>query len=155
MTSSWPEWDAYADTHVDVWLPDGAQAVLRRADGGESDSSAWPYSPNTVAWILTACNPRSVLLDEQVNTERHDLLRDQLVEAGCVPYDTVGRDATSDWVEPGVLVVGEVGELILNLAHEWEQNAVFRWTPDALAIVGVLQPGEHTMPWVLELAKPI
>ena len=70
--------------------------------------------------------------------------------SSCVAKLLKQRDANSDWLEPGFLVVGEVGELIWNLAHAWEQNAVFRWTPDVLAIVGVLQPGEHTMPWVLE-----
>ena len=153
MTLSWSEWDAYAETLVEVSLPDGAQAILRRADVSANDSLVWPYNPNIEAWIITACNPRSVLLDEQVNAERHDQLRGQIVEAGFVPYDTVGRDANSDWLEPGFLVVGEVGEFIWNLALAWEQNAVFRWTPDALAIVGVLQPGEHTRPWVLELAN--
>ena len=81
MTSSWPDWDAYADTLVDVSLPDGAQVILRRADVDVDDSLVWPYSPNVEAWIITACNPRSVLLDEQVNAERHEQLRGQIVEA--------------------------------------------------------------------------
>jgi len=53
MTSSWPEWDANADTLIYVSLPDGVQAILRRADVGANDSLVWPHSPNAETWIVS------------------------------------------------------------------------------------------------------
>ena len=38
MTSSWPEWDAHADTLIGVSLPDGVRAILRHADAGANES---------------------------------------------------------------------------------------------------------------------
>ena len=57
-------WSAYLATVIDVTLPDGTRRVVEQAR--EQSPQPWPFD-EPVAWILTACNPRSVSLAPEVN----------------------------------------------------------------------------------------
>lgn len=138
-------WAAYLTTVIDVTLPDGT----RRLVGQVPDPSAgeWPFS-DRVAWILTACNPRSVVLAPEVNAERHRQLSQHITDLGLIGYPNCGYDPDDPtWNEAGYTIVGSEEATVCALAREWEQNAVFRWAPDGFELVGVLLPGRNQHGW--------
>ena len=76
--------------------------------------------------VLTAFNPRSMLLPRKVNDGRHSVLRDLLilgcyrVEA-CVGYE---EDPDSTWREPGWLVHGMDRDEAVAFGRVFRQNTI-------------------------------
>lgn len=141
-------WTAYLRTQVRVALPDGGEALLTQADHGVHGD--WPFGDADHAWIITACNPRSVELPEQENLARHEALGRELHDAGATAYVTTGFDpADSGWHEPGYVVPALADDEAEVLARRWEQNALFHWEPERFSLVGVLMPGDAHHGWTL------
>ena len=146
MTCDTYPWNAYAQTHVEAYLPDGEIKTLEQVDG---EVGEWPFSENEV-WILTACNPRSVQLTETENADRHKALGKQIEELGLPHFYTRGfdpKESENQWSEDGYAVVGNYRDVVMKLAEEWEQNAVFVWEPHLWTILGVLEKGECKSGW--------
>ena len=137
-------WAAYEATHLHV-LPDGETEFVVTSTTADT-VDPWPFESDDV-WVITACNPRSKLLDDDVNSERHEQLREVLTTAGYHPIESVGRQPDGDWQEEGFVVPGIDEETVTRFALQFEQNAVFHWTPSSWSIHGVLQPGRHTIGW--------
>lgn len=76
--------------------------------------------------ILTAFNPRSMLLPRKVNDSRHSVLRDMLilgcyrVEA-CVGYE---EDPEGKWREPSWLVHGMDRDEAISFGRVFRQNTI-------------------------------
>ncbi|MCX6459977.1 MAG: DUF3293 domain-containing protein [Actinobacteria bacterium] len=139
-------WSEYALTLLDVLPADKPSFTATAAEPGQSDE--WPFATAEV-WVITACNPGSVAFDEAENAQRHEQMRQLLLEAGVTPVETVGRQSGGMWKEEGFLIEGMAGDDVINLARQFGQNAVFHWTPSQWVIVGVLQPGRWEMGWRL------
>ena len=76
--------------------------------------------------ILTACNPRSMLLPRKVNDARHAVLRDLLVLGcyrveQCVGYE---EDPESTWREPSWLVHGMDRDEAISFGRVFRQNTI-------------------------------
>lgn len=138
-------WAAYLATVVDVTLPDGTHRVVEQVH--HASPQEWPFD-EPVAWMLTACNPRSIPLPGQANAERHEQMGLQIAGLGLIAYPNVGYDpADPTWSETGYTIVGGDEASVCDLAREWEQNAVFGWTPEAFELVGVLLDGRDRHRW--------
>jgi hypothetical protein len=138
-------WQWYAATVVLVDLGDGTSTTLRPAPAGVAGS--WPWADRQ-AWVLTACNPRSIPLTEVDNAQRHAQLGRELAERGIHRLEATGYDQVDpSWREPGYCLPGVDEALVMDLARRWEQNAVFLWTPTTWAVVGVLLPGRTDHGW--------
>jgi len=138
-------WSAYLATVIEVSLPDGTRRVIEQVR--EQSPQEWPFI-EPVAWILTACNPRSISLAPEVNAERHEVMGRQIADLGLVAYPNVGYDpADPSWSEVGYTIVGADEETVCDLVRGWEQNAVFRWAPEGFELVGVLLPGREVHGW--------
>jgi hypothetical protein len=138
-------WSAYLTTVIEVTLPDGTQRTLEQTP--EQTSQEWPFA-EPVAWILTACNPRSEVLSPEVNAERHADMGSTINALGLVAYPNVGYDPDDPtWNEVGYTIVGSDESTVCDIARQWEQNAIFRWSPDGFELVGVLMPGRHRHGW--------
>ncbi len=76
--------------------------------------------------VLTAYNPRSMLLPRKVNEQRHQVMRDLLilgcyrVEA-CVGYD---EDPDASWREPAWLVHAMDRQEAIDFGRSFRQNTV-------------------------------
>ncbi|MFM1966237.1 MAG: hypothetical protein RL134_1962 [Actinomycetota bacterium] len=141
-------WAAYLTTVVDVALPDGTRRLLEQVP--VQSTQDWPFD-ETIAWILTACNPRSVVLSPEVNAARHEQMGRDIDDLGLTAYPNLGYDpADPTWNEAGYTIVGSDEATVCDLAREWEQNAVFRWAPEGFELVGVLMPGrdQHGWRWI-------
>jgi hypothetical protein len=76
--------------------------------------------------ILTAYNPRSMLLPRRVNDQRHVVLRDLLI-LGCYRVEPcVGSEAEPEgvWREPGWLVHGMDREEAIAVGRVFRQNTI-------------------------------
>ena len=101
---------------------------LRASLDGDAvtDPSTLPELLTRPFTVLTAFNPRSMLLPRKVNEGRHAVLRDLLilgcyrVEA-CVGYE---EDPDSTWREPGWLVHGMDREEALSFGRVFRQNTI-------------------------------
>ena len=140
-----PFWEAYLRTRVRIDLASDWTIVVEQVPYPVTDM--WPLESQT-GWVITACNPRSVLLSIEENALRSGQLHRDLVAAGYRVLPTTGFDpANPEWNEPGWLVEEISEPEAIRVAREWEQNAVFEWTPTAWELVGVLIPLRHRHSW--------
>lgn len=143
MSEDW--WAAYSGTHMRLTLPDGTVRRLEQVPGVGGDE--WPFDDEQ-AWIITAFNPRSVLLAPEENRARDEALGAQLRQEGLTALRNEGFDPEdSNWWEAGYTLPGADASIVMDIAAQWEQNAVFAWLPSEWRIVGVLLEGELVHGW--------
>lgn len=91
--------------------------------------------------FVTACNPRSVRFEDQVNAARHAALCRSLRAAGRVYFEGEGRDPTGSWPpEQGAIVLGTSRVDAEALGRSWEQNAIVWSGGDAIPQLLMLRP---------------
>ncbi len=105
-----------------------AQGLVRASLDGDivSDPSTLPELLTRSFAVLTAYNPRSMLLPRKVNEGRHLVLRDLLI-LGCYRVEQcVGfeEDPESSWREPAWLVHGMDREEAVAFGRVFRQNTV-------------------------------
>ena len=108
-------------------LPSNSGPLRVSLDGDiVSDASTLPELLRTPFCIVTAYNPRSMLLPRKVNDARHAVMRDLLilgcyrVEA-CVGYE---EEPEGTWREPSWLVHGIERDEALNFGRTFRQNSI-------------------------------
>jgi hypothetical protein len=117
---------SYLATLYELPSPRGA---IRASLDGETlkDPTALPELLQTTFAILTAYNPRSMLLPRKVNDARLQVMRDLLI-LGCYRVEpTVGFEIDkkeSVWREPGWLVHGMDREEAVSFGRVFRQNTV-------------------------------
>jgi hypothetical protein len=105
-----------------------ANGPLRVSLDGDTtqDVSALPELLTKPFAILTAFNPRSMLLPRKVNESRHSVLRDMLVLGcyrveQCVGYED---DPEGTWREPSWLVHGMERDESISFGRVFRQNTI-------------------------------
>lgn len=101
---------------------------LRASLDGDAvtDPSTLPELLTRPFTVLTAFNPRSMLLPRKVNEGRHAVLRDLLI-LGCYRVEACAgyeEDPDSTWREPGWLVHGMDREEALSFGRVFRQNTI-------------------------------
>jgi hypothetical protein len=116
---------SYLGTVYELPSPSG---VLRVSLDGElaSEPSALPELLQKPFAVLTAYNPRSMLLPRKVNEQRHLVMRDLLVLGvyrveACVGYE---EDPEGTWREPAWLVHGIDRDEAIAFGRVFRQNTV-------------------------------
>lgn len=75
--------------------------------------------------FITACNPRSKLLDAATNALRQESLAADLKTGGFAFREGVGMHPSNNWPgEPSFLVLGISEQHAVTLAIRYEQNAI-------------------------------
>jgi hypothetical protein len=102
--------------------------TIRASLDGEivQDYSALPDALTRKFAVLTAYNPRSMLLPRRVNEQRHVVLRDLLI-LGCYRVEpAVGSEAEPEgvWREPAYLVHGMDRDEAISFGRVFRQNTV-------------------------------
>jgi hypothetical protein len=99
-----PYWEAYLRTHVRIDLAVDRTMVVE--PGRDPVTDRWPLTSDA-GWVITACNPRSIVLGVEENAKRTRQLYDELAGAGYLVRSATGFDpANPEWNEPGWLVEG-------------------------------------------------
>ncbi len=117
---------SYFATIYELPSPNG---VIRISMDGEAqaDQSDWPKLLQTTFAVLTAYNPRSMLLPRRVNEGRHIVMRDLLI-LGCYRVEPcIGFEADrsdSVWREPAWLVHGMDRDEAIAFGRVFRQNVV-------------------------------
>lgn len=108
-------------------LPTPAGPLRVSLDGDiVSDPSTLPELLTKPFCVLTAYNPRSMLLPRKVNEQRHTVMRDMLilgcyrVEA-CVGYE---EEPEGTWREPSWLVHGIERDEAIAFGRVFRQNSI-------------------------------
>ena len=116
---------SYLATVYELPAEDG---LLRTSMDGEivADSSLLPGLLRRQFAILTAYNPRSMLLPRRVNDGRHQVMRDLLI-LGCYRVEhCVGYDEEPEgvWREPAWVVHGIDREEAIHFGRTFRQNTI-------------------------------
>lgn len=125
--------DVYARSLLEIHWSDGSLVTVEPRPIGVVDGE---FSEGVDRiHVITAFNPRSRLLRPGENEERNRLLRDDLDRAGLRHTTAVGRSLDGSWREESFAVLDASPELVLDLARRYEQNAIFEWTDQHLAVL--------------------
>ena len=116
---------SYLATVYELPTPSGPLRVSLDGDI-VTDPSRLPELLQRPFTVLTAYNPRSMLLPRKVNEQRHQVMRDLLVLGvyrveACVGYE---EDPEGTWREPSWLVHGMDREEAIAFGRVFRQNAV-------------------------------
>lgn len=108
-------------------LPSPSGMVRASLDGEAKDVSDLPELLTTTFAVLTAYNPRSMLLPRRVNELRLQVMRDLLILGvyrveQCVGYEPDKKDSV--WREPGWLVHGMDRDEAIAFGRVFRQNTV-------------------------------
>jgi hypothetical protein len=116
---------SYLATVYELPTPNGPLRVSLDGDV-VADTSALPELLQRSFAVLTAYNPRSMLLPRKVNEQRHLVMRDMLVLGvyrveACVGFE---EDPEGTWREPSWLVHGIGRDEALAFGRVFRQNTV-------------------------------
>jgi hypothetical protein len=123
-------WDGFAHAVVRLDLPTGRVVLEPRLPG---DIGIFPL--DAAVHIITAYNPAGIEIDEESNIGRHRSLGRALTRHSVVA--TVGSAPDGSLPEPGYGVLDMTLSDALELASNFGQLAIYRWTPEAFTIVDV------------------
>jgi hypothetical protein len=135
-------WEAFAGAVVRISLPDGDHRIEPRPPGNAGNH---PFG--SPIHIITAYNPRGIEADVAANEARHAALAEALGSREA--FATVGSATDGSMAEPGLAVVGLELDEAVALGRRFGQVAIYRWTTDALAIIGVDDRRTVEMGWSL------
>lgn len=89
--------------------------------------------PQTFA-IITAWNPKDVILPEQENQKRNRCLQKTIKKTMVLGTKIIGASADLQHQELSLIIEGALQDLI-NLAQKFEQNAIFWVQGDSLELI--------------------
>jgi hypothetical protein len=134
-------WDAYASSVIEVRWRDGSTYTVERADLGVTDG---PFPPGCDAVdVITAYNPGSRQLPDEVNARRNAALAADLRAVGLDIVLAVGRapDGNDPWREASFAVIDADLDTVLRLGRAHGQRAIYRWTREARTVI-TCHPGD-------------
>jgi Protein of unknown function (DUF3293) len=100
--------------------------------------------------VLTAFDPGAQRLAATENRRRQRALEAELVDRGLVVTRAVASAADGSHAEESAAVVGWDDAEALALARRHGQDAIFRWTPEAWAVVPCDGGPPRCLGWTLE-----
>lgn len=116
---------AYRATDYVLFVGNGQEITLNIGRHNPSFDRILEIHAAETAVVVTAYNPRSVVLSEAENRERHRQLTALLEARGCDYALGEGRDPTGHWkAELECVVFGISREAGLDIARSFEQNAI-------------------------------
>lgn len=122
---------AYLETDYCVAAP--SPFVLRVGIANDSLASLYQRSRADCGAFITACNPHSQKLGDNVNAARQAALAQELNQRNLRFFDGIGKHPSGDWpAEPGYFVLGLSLEAAKSLGMRYDQNAILWCGADAL-----------------------
>ena len=117
--------EAYRATDYVLFVGDGDDVILNIGRHNPDFDRVLDRRHAVTSVVVTAYNPRSVVLSEVENRARHAELTALLDARGCDYALGEGRDPTGHWkAELECVVFGIPLETGLELARRFEQNAI-------------------------------
>jgi hypothetical protein len=135
--------ESFSRAVVAIEFADGAW-VLQPRELGVTDGN-FPF--DEAVHIVTAYNPGGLVGNETENRARHRLLARRTIDLGLETLPRVGSAQDGSIPEPGLLIQGVDRAAALALGRNFEQSAIYEWTEDSLAVIGVYDNTERPMGW--------
>jgi hypothetical protein len=125
---------AYAESEIRIEHPIAGSLHVRPLRDGTT-VGAFPEPTGSTIYVITAHNPGRHWSDAE-NAARHRQLQRRLAELrGVQLWPAVGGDVEWTHTEESIAVVGLTDEQAIALGADFEQEAVFAWTPQNLAVL--------------------
>ncbi|MDT3443679.1 MULTISPECIES: DUF3293 domain-containing protein [unclassified Pseudofrankia] len=121
----------YRPTRVRVGV--GAATVVVAPAARGTTEGDFPFSDVERVHVLTAFNPRSRPLRPHENASRQRALAGRVAATGLPSWPAVGGDEKN--TELSIAVAGLTRARARALGAEFEQDAIFEWTPAAWSLV--------------------
>tara|TARA_Y100001968_G_C19217144_1_gene647783 strand:- start:20 stop:460 length:441 start_codon:yes stop_codon:yes gene_type:complete len=117
-------WEAYRSTRFEVHMPEGVLCI--RVGQLHPDLDAMMAVFGASCWCyVTASNPGSAILSDEMNGARYESLLQQLTAADYRVFDGWGRGEDPNWEpERSLLVLQIAREQSVLLGRQFAQNAV-------------------------------
>ena len=125
---------AYASAWVEVELSGGRFVFPPVARGAPR---LLPSALRPHGFVITACNPRSEVLDPEENATRTRSLAQSMRAERWTIFPAVNHDGSGGWREESFAVVAPPVVELLALARRFSQNAVYEWGDRTWRIVEV------------------
>ena len=122
-------WAAYRESVVDVVL-DGAVVTL----GAEGVIAGERWSPARPVYVVTAYNPGRAR-GSAANEAAQIRLLELLAERGIAWLPSTGRSRDGSWQEPSAALLETSEAEAIEIAREFEQDAIFSWDGLALRVL--------------------
>lgn len=121
---------AYADTNYIVHF--NSQITLRIGIFNPALAELHKTSGVDCSAFITAWNPFSRAVDDQINDTRLSMLKQDLLDLGVAFYDGIGQHPSGTWSgEQSFLVLGLSLDASKSLGIRYEQNAILWCGSDA------------------------
>ncbi len=148
MSTELGGWDAYTTAVVRIEAPGGAiwikPAPAARTDGQYPDSDGRPV------YVITAHNPAGRLASCAANAAAQARLESQLRQRGLTWWPAAGGDPSWTHVEASVALTGIPEADAIALGAEFNQDAIFVFTPAGRRIVSCTDNRVVTTGWSIE-----
>lgn len=116
---------AYRATDYVLFVAEGEEVTLNIGKHNPEFDRVLERRHATTAVVVTAYNPRSVVLTDSENQARHTALTTLLELRGCEYALGEGRDPTGQWKAELECVVFDIPRKVgLEIARRFEQNAI-------------------------------
>jgi hypothetical protein len=138
-------WDDYTQAVLRLELPGGEIEVVPGAFGRVTGT--FPGNGRPVH-IITAHNPGGHLSSPDDNALAQPRLVARVAETALEHYPAECGDRAWEHVEPSLAVVGLDREQACALGRELGQDAIFEWSPGALAVLSCTDARAHYTGWV-------
>lgn len=138
-------WDDYTKAILRLDLPNGEVEVAPGAFGrseGTFPGDGRPFH------IITAHNPAGNMSSAGDNASAQSRLAARAAESALEYYAAAGGDRAWEHVEPGLAVVGLDREQACAFGREFDQDAIFEWSPTGLAVLSCTDARVHYTGWV-------
>jgi len=143
-------WDDYTQAILRLELPEGEIEVVPGAFGrfsGTFPGNGRPFH------IITAHNPGGHPSSPEDNALAQSRLVARVAETALEHYPAAGGDRAWEHVEASLAVVGLDREQACALGREFGQDAIFEWSPTALAVLSCTNARAHYTGWVSSPVK--
>jgi len=138
-------WDDYTQAILRLELSEGEIEVVPGAFG--RFTGTFPVNGRPVH-IITAHNPGGHLSSPDDNEVAQSRLVARVAETALEHYPAERGDRAWEHVEPSLAVVGLDREQACALGREFGQDAIFEWSPGALAVLSCTDARAHYTGWV-------
>lgn len=146
MTAGDP-WTAYAKTFVKIVGPMGSFEVYPAPVG---QTGVWPSELEPPLYIITAWDPGEDRPGDEINRRRQSGLEGALSRLDVITRLAIGCDPDTKHKEEGVLVSGLSEPQALDLGRQYDQNAIFAWTPSAWLILSCTDRSRQESGWTIK-----
>jgi hypothetical protein len=141
-------WNAYCSAVVTFVDDQHQRHVISPASG---ITGCWIEGSSTQEiLIISAANPYSELISDEANLELERTMKALLDQQGFRYQDCQGQSPDGTWVERSIMVFDAPLEVIEQIGTDYEQNAIFCWTPNTWECISLVSEQHFVSGWSLQ-----